>query len=129
MASVTCDTLPLARCLVQLAMAARLITSCQLSLRQVFYQRMIGYGSYGEMSLFFTLIGLLNAFLIWPLVLLLYFTGSEIFTLNSVPWLPLSLAAGFNFTANLLGYIGSYWTYEVFLSFGVLLAIPVSAGE
>lgn len=90
---------------------------------------MIGYGSYGEMSLFFTLIGLLNLFLVWPLLLLLYFTGSELFTVDSVPWLPLSLAAGFSLTANLLSYIGTHWTYEVFLSFGLLLAIPISAGE
>jgi len=90
---------------------------------------MIGYASYGEMSLFFSLIGLLNAFLLWPLVLLLYFTGSETFSWNHIPWLPLSMASALNLTANMLGYLGIYWTYEVFLSLGVLLAIPISLGE
>lgn len=93
---------------------------------KVFYQRMIGYASYGEMSLFFTLIGLLNGILLWPMVLLLYFTSSETLFWNHIPWLPLSGAAALNLTANMLGYIGVYWTYEIFLSFGVLLAIPIS---
>ena len=95
---------------------------------QVFYQRMIGYASYGEMSLFFSLIGFLTALLMWPMVLLLYFTGSETIHWNSIPWLPLSGAAGLNLGANVLGYFGLNWTYEIFLSLGILLAIPVSAG-
>lgn len=95
---------------------------------QVFYQRMIGYASYGEMSLFFSLIGFLTALLMWPMVLLLYFTGSETIHWDSIPWLPLSGAAGLNLGANLLGYYGLNWTYEIFLSLGILLAIPVSAG-
>ena len=89
---------------------------------------MIGYGSYGEMSLFFTLIGLLNLFLLWPIVLLLYFTGTETLTWNMIPWLPLSAAAALNLSANLMAYVGLYWTYEVFLSTGLVLAIPISSG-
>lgn len=90
---------------------------------------MIGYASYGEMSLFFSLIGFLTALLMWPMVLLLYFTGSETIHWNSIPWLPLSGAAGLNLGANVLGYFGLNWTYEIFLSLGILLAIPVSAGQ
>jgi solute carrier family 35 protein F3/4 len=93
---------------------------------KVFYQRMIGYVSYGEMTLFFTLIGLLTGFLIWPLVLLLYLTSSEMLTWNTIPWIPLSSAALLNFIANFLSFVGINWTYEIFLSFGVLLAIPIS---
>lgn len=90
---------------------------------------MIGYGSYGELSLFFTLIGLLNLFLLWPFVLLLYFTGTETLVWSAIPWIPLSAAACLSLTANLMTYIGLQWTYEVFLSTGLVLAIPISSGE
>ena len=90
---------------------------------------MIGYGSYGELSLFFTLIGLLNLFLLWPFVLLLYLTGSEHLVWSQIPWIPLSAAAALSLAANLMAYIGLYWTYEGFLSTGLVLAIPISSGE
>ena len=90
---------------------------------------MIGYASVGEMSLFFSLIGFLNAFLMWPMVLLLYFTGAETLFWNHIPWLPLSGAAALNLTANLLLHFGLYWTYSVFLSLGILFAIPICSGE
>lgn len=90
---------------------------------------MIGYENFGEMSLFFTLIGFLNAFLMWPLVLLLYFTGTEVLFWNHIPWGTLSGAAALNLAANLLSNFGLYWTYDVFLSLGVLFAIPISAGK
>ena len=98
------------------------------SIYKVFYHRMIGYRSYGELSLFFTLIGLLNLLLMWPLVLLLYFTGTESLSWHHIPWLPLSAAAALNLTANILTYVGLYCTYEVFLSTGIMLAIPFCSG-
>jgi len=39
---------------------------------------MFGFWSIAQMSLFFTLIGLFNAFLMWPVALLLYFLGVEL---------------------------------------------------
>lgn len=42
------------------------------------YQRMFGFWSIAQMSLYFTFIGLFNAFLMWPIALLLYFLGIEI---------------------------------------------------
>ena len=99
------------------------------SIYKVFYHRMIGYGSYGEMSLFFTLIGLLNLFLLWPFVLLLYLTGTETLVWSQIPWLPLSAAAALSLSAHLMAYVGLYWTYEVFLSTGLVLAIPISSGQ
>lgn len=45
---------------------------------QVLYQRMFGFWSIAQMSLFFTIIGLFNALIIWPFVLLFYFLGIEI---------------------------------------------------
>lgn len=45
---------------------------------KVMYQRMFGFWSIAQMSLFFTFIGLFNAFLMWPIALLLYFLGIEL---------------------------------------------------
>ena len=44
------------------------------------------------MSFFFSLIGLLNVVLLWPLVLTLHFTGLEVITWNRVPWIELAVA-------------------------------------
>ena len=95
---------------------------------QVFYQRMIGYASYGEMSLFFLPDRLFNGSsdVAYGPITLLYWIWNIHW--HSIPWLPLSGAAGLNLGANLLGYYGLNWTYEIFLSLGILLAIPVSAG-
>lgn len=46
--------------------------------QKVIYQRMFGFWSIAQMSLFFTVVGLFNAFLMWPMALLLYFLGVEI---------------------------------------------------
>lgn len=45
---------------------------------QVLYQRMFGFWSIAQMSLFFTIVGLFNALLLWPFALLFYFLGIEI---------------------------------------------------
>lgn len=90
---------------------------------------MIGYTTPAQMSMFFTLIAILNTFFMWPIVLLLYFTGAETIIWSRIPWLPLSGAALLNLTANVLGNFGVMWTYEVFLILGLLFAIPISSGK
>lgn len=47
---------------------------------------MFGFWSIAQMSLFFTLIGLFNAFLMWPVALLLYFLGVELIVCKYEPW-------------------------------------------
>jgi hypothetical protein len=90
---------------------------------------MIGYTTFAQMSLFFTLVGLLNAFLMWPLVLLLYFFGVETIIWSQIPWTKLMGSAALSLTANVLGNFGLIWTYDVFLTLGLFFAIPISSGE
>lgn len=90
---------------------------------------MIGYTTFAQMSLFFTLIGLLNALLMWPMVLLLYFFGAETIIWSKIPWIFVTSASALVLLANVLGYFGVIWTYEVFLNLGILFAIPISAGK
>jgi solute carrier family 35 protein F3/4 len=59
---------------------------------QVLFKKVIGDASYGQVSLFFSLIGLFNATLLWPLCLVLYFTRVETLHWDQLPW-PVLLAA------------------------------------
>jgi len=94
---------------------------------KVSFKRIFGEASYGQVSFFFSLIGVMNVVLLWPIVLLLHFTGVEVIIWNRVPWTNLSIAGSLSLVANLLGNFGPALTYEVFIHLGLLLAIPVSA--
>lgn len=105
-----------------------LIMNCVIEF-QVFFKRMIGYTSFAQMSLFFTLIGLLNAFLMWPLILLLYLFGAETIIWSQIPWPTLTGSAALSLLANILGNFGIVWTYELFLTLGLFFAIPFCSRE
>lgn len=92
-------------------------------------RRMIGYTTFAQMALFHTLVGLLNLFLAWPLVLLLYVTGVETIVWSAIPWSYLTAAAACTFLANVITSFGVICTYEVFLTLGLFFPIPISAGE
>ncbi|XP_042899055.1 solute carrier family 35 member F3 isoform X2 [Parasteatoda tepidariorum] len=94
---------------------------------KVLFKKMVGDVTLGQISLFFSILGLFNTLLIWPFFLVFYFTNLEIIDWQQIPWLPLMGAALFIFLANLLGNFGVIWTYEVFLTLGFLFAIPSSA--
>lgn len=47
---------------------------------------MIGDATYGQVALFFSLIGMLNAALLWPLSLGLFLTGVETLHWDRLPW-------------------------------------------
>ncbi|KAG8200007.1 hypothetical protein JTE90_006243 [Oedothorax gibbosus] len=94
---------------------------------KVLFKKFIGEVNLGQLSFFFSLVGLCNALLMWPIFLALYFSNLEIINFNEIPWLPLMGAALFIFLANLLGNFGVIFTYEVFLTLGFLFAVPASA--
>jgi len=115
------------------------------------FKKMIGDATYGQVSLFFSLIGLLNAALLWPVCLVLYFSEVEILHWDRLPWMillsastlslgtkQLSVSAShcliilytFSFSvANLLGNLSVAFTYDIFITFGLITAVPVSAGK
>lgn len=53
---------------------------------KVLFKKVIGDATYGQVALFFSLIGMLNAALLWPLSLGLYLTGVETFNWDRLPW-------------------------------------------
>uniref|UniRef100_A0A6G1S3Y8 Solute carrier family 35 member F4 n=1 Tax=Aceria tosichella TaxID=561515 RepID=A0A6G1S3Y8_9ACAR len=94
---------------------------------KVIYQRMFGFWSIAQMSLFFTLIGLFNAFLMWPVALLLYFLGVELIAWRHIPWFHLIAAGALHLTANIVAYFGPICSYDIFLTLGLMFAVVLSA--
>ncbi|XP_054156917.1 putative thiamine transporter SLC35F3 [Oppia nitens] len=94
---------------------------------KVFFKRIIGYTSFAQMSLFFSLIGLMNAILMWPLIMLLYLFGAETIVWSLIPWTTLTGSAVLLLLANIFGNFGIVWTYELFLNLGIFMAIPISS--
>ncbi|XP_076349778.1 solute carrier family 35 member F3-like [Tachypleus tridentatus] len=94
---------------------------------KVFLKKLIGDVTSGQLSIFFTLIGLLNLLVMWPFFISLHLTHIETIHWNKLPWAPLGGAAILSLVANLIGNFGIVFTYEVFLTLGLVLAIPASA--
>ncbi|KAL1123518.1 hypothetical protein AAG570_002595 [Ranatra chinensis] len=94
---------------------------------KVLFKKVIGDASYGQVSLFFSMIGILNAALLWPLCLGLYFTGAELLHWQHLPWPALLSASALSLVANLLGNFGVALTYDLFITLGLITAVPVSA--
>lgn len=60
---------------------------------KVLFKKVIGDATYGQVALFFSLIGMLNAAFLWPLSLVLFFTGIESFQYDKLPWAALLCAS------------------------------------
>ncbi|XP_076296702.1 solute carrier family 35 member F3 isoform X6 [Lasioglossum baleicum] len=94
---------------------------------KVLFKKVIGETTFGQMSLFFSLIGLCNAMLLWPICLALYFTGVESVYWERLPWTALLLASILHLVANMLGNFSVALTYDLFITLGLITAVPVSA--
>lgn len=89
---------------------------------------MVVISSFAQMSLFFSLVGLFNLLFMWPLVLVLYLAKVEVIEgWTSIPWIPMTGAAILLLVANVLGNFGILWTFDIFLTLGLLIAIPISS--
>ncbi|XP_054000351.1 putative thiamine transporter SLC35F3 isoform X1 [Hylaeus anthracinus] len=94
---------------------------------KVLFKKVIGETTFGQMSLFFSLIGLCNAALLWPICLALYFSGAESVHWGRLPWTALLLASILHLVANMLGNFSIALTYDLFITLGLITAVPVSA--
>lgn len=123
---------------------------------QVLFRKVMGVTTFGQVSLFFTLIGIFNVAFLWPICLILYFSGAESISWVKLPWTALFVACIlhlggcllFPYTAlstfmrsifnsdillflafNMLGNFSIALTYDLFITLGLITAVPVSAGE
>ncbi|XP_026474662.1 putative thiamine transporter SLC35F3 [Ctenocephalides felis] len=94
---------------------------------KVLFRKVIGEATHAQTALFFSLLGLLNAALLWPLCLALYFTGVETLPWDKLPWPVLLAASGLLLVFNLLTHFSMAVTYNLFVTLGLITAVPVSA--
>lgn len=93
------------------------LTPCLIECHQVSFKRIFGEATYGQVSFFFSLIGLLNIILLWPVVLMLHFTGLEVITWNRVPWVPLAIAGSLSLGLAILFYYLDFCLTKMTFSF------------
>ncbi|XP_043472021.1 putative thiamine transporter SLC35F3 isoform X2 [Leptopilina heterotoma] len=94
---------------------------------KVLFKKVIGETTFGQVSLFFSIIGLCNAALLWPVCLALYFSGAETIYWAKLPWSSLLAASILHLISNMLGNFSIALTYDLFITLGLITAIPVSA--
>ncbi|XP_069987232.1 solute carrier family 35 member F3 isoform X2 [Penaeus vannamei] len=94
---------------------------------KVLFKKVIGEATFGQVSFIFTIIALLNTVLLSPLVAAFYFSSYEVIEWRYLPWPNLVVAAALSLAANLLGNFAIAFTFEIFITLGLVLAVPVSA--
>ncbi|XP_031357912.1 uncharacterized protein LOC116181661 isoform X5 [Photinus pyralis] len=94
---------------------------------KVLFKKVIGDATYGQVALFFSLIGMLNAALLWPFSLGLFLTGVESLHWDRLPWPALLASSILSLIANLLGNFSVALTYDLFITLGLITSVPVSA--
>lgn len=96
---------------------------------RVMFRKMLGDAPVGQIAFTFTIIGLLNAALLWPIYLVLYFTGVE-----TMPWETLTvsilLVASVMMTIfHMLTQFSGAVTYSMFVTLGLITSVPISGGK
>nr|CAI5826399.1 unnamed protein product [Callosobruchus analis] len=94
---------------------------------KVLFRKVVGDATYAQVALFFSLIGMLNAAFLWPLCLGLFLLGTESLHWETLPWPALLAASCLSLVANLLGNFSVALTYDLFITLGLITAVPVSA--
>ena len=87
----------------------------------------MGDATLGQVSLFLSCLGLLNTLLLWPIVLIFYYTHYEFFNWGNIPWKYLCGNAVLGLIFNFLINFGIAFTYPLFISLGTVLGIPINA--
>lgn len=101
------------------------LSACGIALYKVLLKWRVGEASMYQMALFLTFIGAFNAVVLFPVLLLLHYTGVE--TLNTVPWNYVVLSSILGVLFNFLINFGIAYTYPLFISLGTVLGIPINA--
>jgi len=81
-----------------------------------------------QVALIFSVVGILSTILLWPIFITLYFTGVEVIRWSSVPWELITEALLCSLFCSMLENFGVTCTFEFFITAGLLISIPISAG-
>ncbi|XP_032596347.1 putative thiamine transporter SLC35F3 isoform X3 [Drosophila grimshawi] len=93
---------------------------------RVMFRKVMGDPPVAQIAFTFTALGLLNALLLWPVVLALYLTGAENLTSEAIPWNMLMAASVLLLVFHVLMQFSAAVTYNMFVTLGLITAVPVS---
>ncbi|CAH1792290.1 unnamed protein product [Owenia fusiformis] len=105
-----------------------IVSAIGAALYKVSFKWIIGDASLSQVSLFLSILGLLDLLVMWPIMLTLYFTGLEQFDWYNLPWGFLCGSAVLGLAFNFLVNFGIAFTFPLFISVGTVLGIPLNAG-
>lgn len=91
------------------------------------FKKCVGDASLGEVALFLTTLGLINAVFLWFIFLVLSATGSESLGESPIPWKFLCASSILSLLFNFLINFGIAYTYPLFISLGTVVGIPLNA--
>ncbi|XP_033727857.1 putative thiamine transporter SLC35F3 [Pecten maximus] len=101
--------------------------SATMSVYKVLYKKFLGSPDYGQISLFTSLIGIVNVLCLWPVVLSLCWTKTEVITFDCIPWgYVIGSAVSISVLHSFLHYMEPA-LHGVFLGLGFLLGLVLSA--
>ncbi|XP_072045363.1 solute carrier family 35 member F4-like [Amphiura filiformis] len=94
---------------------------------KVLFKRFIGDATYGQVSLFLSVLSFFNLLFLWPFFIIFYFTGFEIIDWYNIPWDYLCGSAALSFVFNFLINFGIALTFPLFIALGTVIGIPLNA--
>ncbi|XP_052567610.1 solute carrier family 35 member F4 isoform X3 [Culex pipiens pallens] len=94
---------------------------------KVMFRKVMGDPPVGQIAFTFSIIGFLNAAILWPVCIALYFTGAEVMPWEPLPWIVLLMASILLLVFHILTQFSSAVTYNMFVTLGLITAVPVSA--
>ncbi|XP_062702960.1 solute carrier family 35 member F3 isoform X4 [Aedes albopictus] len=94
---------------------------------KVMFRKVMGDPPVGQIAFTFSIIGFLNAAILWPVCIALYFTGAEVMPWETLPWIVLLMASILLLVFHILTQFSSAVTYNMFVTLGLITAVPVSA--
>ncbi|XP_022124831.1 putative thiamine transporter SLC35F3 [Pieris rapae] len=94
---------------------------------KVLFRKVMGEVNTGQRALFFSILGIVNATLLWPVCLALYLTGTELLPAHRMPWMHLLIASVALLVFHMGFQFGNLVTYNIFVSIALITAVPVSA--
>lgn len=83
----------------------------------------------GQLAFTFSILGFLNAATLWPVCIALCLSGAEVMPWDTLPWAILLVASVLLLVFHILTQFSSAVTYNMFVTLGLICAVPVSAGN
>ncbi|XP_036361841.1 solute carrier family 35 member F4 isoform X2 [Octopus sinensis] len=103
------------------------VSASAAAVYKIFCKKFIGEVNFGKISLFLSLVGLTNLLVLWPFVLLFYFTKTEFVDWFDLPWTPLCASAVFTTAHQLVFNYSGVFTITFFIETALLFGIPLGA--